>query len=225
VPHGCEVVFCKECAEEVRRELFNAYLAVILAVILRGVPYGWVFARVTFTLRSDGSEITPDRVQTMFDAAHRVLIRSVGRRNGYGALMVAEVGFEKRGHLPDAQRVAHGLNLHAHGLYFGPRLDWERTRDLWMGETRKKFGVESLGFWIGAVFSVDLNGKAWVHRDVRRYVSKNFPGVAPEAFALFALERAVRWALNHMFKYVSSVGVLQTSASCHLRMPARQRRS
>lgn len=31
------------------------------------------------------------------------------------------------GHLPDSQRVAHGLNLHARGLYFGPRLLNEAT--------------------------------------------------------------------------------------------------
>jgi hypothetical protein len=66
-------------------------------------------------------------------------------------LFVDEVGFEKRGRLPDALRVAHGLNLHAHGLYFGPRLEWARTRDLWMEITKAKFGVESRGFYISAV--------------------------------------------------------------------------
>src|SRR6266478_8497682 len=64
VPHGCEVVFCRECQQEVRRALFEAYMAVILAVIekLGGIPPGWVLARVNFTLRSDGTEITPERV-------------------------------------------------------------------------------------------------------------------------------------------------------------------
>jgi hypothetical protein len=89
-------------------------------------------------------------------------------------LFVDEVGFEKRGRLPDALRVAHGLNLHAHGLYFGPRLEWARTRDLWMEITKAKFGVESRGFYISAV---------------KRFAEN--PG------------RAIRWALNHMFKYVS----------------------
>jgi len=89
-------------------------------------------------------------------------------------LFVDEVGFEKRGHLPDALRVAHGLNLHTHGLYFGPRLNWERTRDLWMEVTKEKFGVESRGFFVTAV---------------KRFAEN--PG------------RAIRWALNHMFKYVS----------------------
>jgi len=174
IPNGCEVVFCKECQQEVRRELFLAYQAVVLAVIMRGIPKGWVLARISFTLRSDGMEIKPERVQAMFDAAHSVMKRIVRARKGYGALMIAEVGFETRGHLPHAVRVAHGLNLHAHGLYFGPRLDWEKTRDLWMAATEKKFGVPSRGFYITAVRGFE--------RDP---------------------ERAVRWALNHMLKYVS----------------------
>jgi hypothetical protein len=112
IPNGCEVIFCKECAQESRRELFNDYLNVILETLLLGpalvkmillirrkcglgakpkepapdyvreawdkfmgslrdwkgetgavIPRGWVLARINFTLRSDGSEITPDRVK------------------------------------------------------------------------------------------------------------------------------------------------------------------
>jgi hypothetical protein len=179
IPNGCEVVFCKECADEVRRELLLAYRAVVLRKVLLAsgvpvIPKGWVLARVNFTLRSDGSEITPERVKRFNACVRAVMRRTVGSCKGFGMLFVDEVGFETRGHLPDSQRVAHGLNLHAHGLYFGPRLDWERTRDLWMAETRGKFGVESRGFYVKAV---------------RGFVEN--------------LERAVRWALNHMLKYVS----------------------
>jgi hypothetical protein len=174
IPNGCEVVFCKECAQEVRRELFLAYQAVVLAVIMGGIPKGWVLARINFTLRSDGSDVTPERVKGMNSCVRSVMRRTVGTRKGFGLLFVDEVGFEKRGHLPDAQRAAHGLNLHAHGLYFGPRLDWQRTRDLWMEATEKKFGVPSRGFYITAVQGLQ--------RDPAR---------------------AVRWALNHMLKYVS----------------------
>lgn len=174
VPNGCEVAFCKECAEEVRRELFLAYQAVILAVIMRGIPKGWVLARINFTLRSDGSEVTPERVKKFNSCVRAVMRRTVGSPKGFGLLFVDEVGFETPGHLPDAQRVAHGLNLHCHGLYFGPRLDWKRTRDLWMGTTKKKFGVASFGFYIKKI--------GWF---------KSNP------------EKAVRWALNHMLKYVS----------------------
>lgn len=218
IPNGCEVVFCRECAEETRRALFLSYFTVIWSVVQHGIPKGWVLWRVNFTLRSDGSEITPERVKK-FNACVRATMRRAVRfsyqglrprgaqnrasgcpfvatddkptrseragaghesetakspQSNFGMLFVDEVGFEKRGHLPDAQRVAHGLNLHCHGLYFGPSLDWERTRDLWMAETRKQFGIESRGF---------------LYRPIRQL--KNDP------------ERAICWALNHMLKYVS----------------------
>lgn len=218
VPNGCEVIFCKECANEVRRELLIDYWHVVCNAVLdfageraeherlcellkdssglqrqdverrigelwmrvgrRVRERGWVLARVTFTLRSDGSEITPERVKKFNSSVATVMRRTVGSRKGYGMLFVDEVGFEKRGHLPNTLRVAHGLNLHCHGLYFGPwkicRESWERTRDLWMEVTKKKFGVESRGFFITTVKKFAEN-----------------PG------------RTIRWALNHMFKYVS----------------------
>jgi hypothetical protein len=214
VPHGCEVVFCKECADESRRALLLDYWHVVcnavldfageraeherLCELLAAVSgaerqkverelgalwervgsyiakHNWVLARFTFTLRSDGSEIKKEKVKALNYCVGTTLYRSVGSRKGYGALFVDEVGFETRGHLPDNERVAHGLNLHAHGLYFGPRLDWHHTRDLWMEVTKGKFGVESRGFFITHV----------------RHFKQN-PG------------RAIRWALNHMFKYVS----------------------
>ncbi|HVA16795.1 MAG TPA: hypothetical protein VMV59_03670, partial [Candidatus Dormibacteraeota bacterium] len=129
---------------------------------------------VTFTLRSDGSEITPERVKAFNSAVRFTVRKSVGSRNGFGFLFSDEVGFERRGHLPDAQRVAHGLNLHCHGLYFGPYVDWERTRDLWAAETEKQFGQPSTGFFISEVRGFQRNP-----------------------------ERAVRWALNHLLKYLS----------------------
>ena len=214
VPHGCEVVFCKECADELRRALLMDYWHVVCNAVLEFAgeraeheelcellvgtsgaerqkiekqlgalwervgrhvsKHNWVLARVTFTLRSDGSEITPTVVKGLNQCVGTVMYRSIGSRKGYGLLFVDEVGFETRGHLPDSERAAHGLNLHAHGLYFGPRLDWHRTRDLWMEATKAKFGVESRGFYITRVKHFEQN-----------------PG------------RAIRWALNHMFKYVS----------------------
>jgi hypothetical protein len=185
IPNGCEVVFCKECAQEVRRELFLAYQAVILAVIMRGIPKGWVLAGINFTLRSDGSEITPKRVKGMNSCVRSVMRRTVGSRNGFGLLFVDEVGSEQRGRLPNAQRIAHGLNLHAHGLYFGPRLDWERTRDLWMAATEKKFGVPSTGFWITAVRGFERNPERGVRSALNymlKYISKP-PAITPERLA------------------------------------------
>ncbi len=175
--HGCGVIFCKECGGQERGRLMEEYLPAVLKVVLERspdgcLPQGWVLARLNLTLRSDGSEITPDRVKRMNEAAKRTVRKSVGSRSGYGLLYCDEVGFEKRGHI--LERKAGGLNLHLHGLYFGPCLDWEKTRDLWAAETRKEFGVESLGFWIRSI--------RILHGD---------------------LEGAVRHALNHLLKYVS----------------------
>jgi hypothetical protein len=174
VPHGCEVVFCRECQQDVRRALFEAYLAVILAVIeeLGGIPPGWVLARIDFTIRSDGSEITPERVKRMNAAARATMRISVGSPRDFGLLYLDEVGFELRGR--KSERKAGGLNLHCHGLYLGPRLDWEKTRDLWVQETRKQFGQPSTGFYIKKA----------------RIRDGDIPG-------------AVRHALNYLLKYVS----------------------
>jgi hypothetical protein len=214
IPHSCEVVFCKECAEESRRALLIDYWHVVCNAILdfagereeherlcalltktTGLERqkierqlgelwarvgkhirkrGWVLSRVTFTLRADGRDLSPELFKVMNSCIGAVMRRTVGSRRGFGMLYVDEVGFEKRGHLPDSQRVAHGLNPHAHGLYFGPRPDWYQTRDLWVEVTKAEFGVESLGFYITPV----------------KGFAKN-PG------------HAIRRALNHMFKYVS----------------------
>ena len=208
IPNGCEVVFCKQCADETRRALTFEYARVILAAIERlgGIPEGWVLARVSFTLRSDGGEIMPKRVKKFNACVRKVMLRVVGDRKGFGMLFDDEVGFETRGHLPDLQRVSHGLNLHCHGLYFGPALPnrptcadcqstvkkigdglWNcpkcgevsevlpgRVTRIYMEESQKAFGAESRGFFVNAVKGIAQNP-----------------------------ERAVRWALNHMLKYVS----------------------
>ncbi|HVB55206.1 MAG TPA: hypothetical protein VNE63_02080 [Candidatus Acidoferrales bacterium] len=176
-PHDCGTDFCMKCAQGQRRALFEKYLPVILNAVAGGVPKDWTLARVTFTLRSDGTEITPERVREFNSGVRFTIRKSVGSRDGYGFLFSDEVGFETRGHLPDAQRVAHGLNLHCHGLYFGPYVDWERTRDLWATETKKRFGVPSTGFFITE--------------------EKEVKGFRRDP------ERAVRWALNHLLKYLS----------------------
>lgn len=174
VPNGCEVVFCRECADQVRRELFASYLQVIRDVLgeLGGIPPGWVLARATVTLRSTGEEITPEQVKE-FNSAVRFLARKMlGRR--YGFLYSDETGFETRGHLPDHLRQAHGLNLHAHGLFLGPYVEWEKWRDEWARITRRRFGQPSTGIYL------------------TRVKVKNGD-----------LDSAVRWALNHLLKYVS----------------------
>lgn len=180
-PHPCSMIFCRECADKQRGDLLRDYVEVVLSVLREhGVPEGWVLARVNFTLRSDGSEITPSGVKKFNSAVRAVMRKIVGSARGFGMLFVDEVGFETRGHLPDAQRRAHGLNLHCHGIYFGPwdrrhaREAWRRARDLWKAETERRYGVPSTGFFIRWVKGFDSDP-----------------------------ERAVRHALRHMLKYTS----------------------
>lgn len=171
----CDLLAKSEGAErkKIERELGELWLRVGRVVRREG----WVLARINFTLRADGSEITPERVKKFNACVRKVVRRTVGSKSGCGVLFADEVGFESCGHLPDAQRVAHGLNLHCHGIYFGPwkvcRESWERTRDLWMAETREAFGVESRGFYIKVIRDLDKN-----------------PG------------RAIRLALRHLCKYL-----------------------
>ena len=174
VPHDCATDFVGKCAQSERHSLFEKHLRVVLNAMGGGIPKDRMLARVTFSLRSDGSAITPDRVKQFNQAVRFTIRKSIGSRDGYGFLFCDEVGFEKRGHLPDVPRVVHGLNLHCHGLYFGPYVDWERTRDLWKMETAKRFNEPSTGFFI---------------TQVKRF--KRDP------------ERAARWALNHLLKYLS----------------------
>lgn len=238
IPNGCEVIFCKECADESRRELLHDYWHVICNAVLdftgerkeherlcellakseeglerqrkrelgelwarvgklfpkpdtekelkKPIPERtWVLARVTFTLRSDGSEITPERVKKFNACVGEVMRCAVGSRKGYGMLFVDEVGFEKRGHLPDQKRVAHGLNLHCHGLYFGPLLEWRRLLDEWMEVTKRKFGVESCGVYITRVKRFGENPAGAIRRALNhmlKYTSKP-PAVTPERLA------------------------------------------
>jgi hypothetical protein len=99
------------------------------------------------------------------------------RKAVHGILFCDEVGYEESGRTPD--RKAGGLNLHAHGLYYGPflkdwRQGWEIVRDIWREETKRAFGEESHGVIISHL-------KNWRSDPVRD----------------------LQHALNHMLKYVS----------------------
>jgi len=149
--HGCGIPFCSNCAQEERRRLFHKYLAVLTHVLagLTSIPEKWVLAQFTFTLRSDGSEVTPAQVMLFNNVVRSVMkgaVRIAGGDGHYGALFIDEVGAERHG--SPAYRKANGLNLHCHGIYLGPRLDWGETRDLWVAITTKVFGVPSDGVYM-----------------------------------------------------------------------------
>ena len=78
--HGCGMPFCGNCAQEERRRVFDKYFAVFLLILtqLKTIPKTFVLGRITFTLRSDGSAITPEKVK-LFNSAVRRAMRGAAR--------------------------------------------------------------------------------------------------------------------------------------------------
>ena len=198
--YHCMNRFCKYCGSVHRARLHGHYEPLLVAALRdRDHPSGYTLARLNFTLRCDGELPTSDQVQAFNQAVRRTVRRSVrkilelraangedraasalkSRKATYGILFCDECGFETRGHIPDARRVAHGLNLHAHGLFYGPFLSdwgkgWEIFRDIWRKETKRAFGEESHGCYV---------------THLRGWRSNPVP--------------AVKRGLNHLLKYVS----------------------
>ena len=186
--HSCGMRFCDNCALEERRRLFTKYLAVFLSVLtqLKIIPERWVLAQITFTLRSDGSAITPEKVK-LFNSVVRSVMKAAVQISGgddrFGMLFMDEVGSELNGFL--FERMGNGLNLHCHGLYLGPRLDWEKTRALWAAATARAFGASSYGFLVNGIrwFANDpLRAVRIALSQLLKYVSKP-PAVSPERLA------------------------------------------
>lgn len=194
----CGSRFCEYCGDSNRRRLHGHYVPLLVSFLRdkAHVP-GFTLARMNWTLRSDGEVPTTEEIQKFNEAIRRTLKRAVrkflqvsaeagnewasgalqARKSVYGVLFCDEVGYEERGHTAD--RKAGGLNLHAHGLYYGPfskewRQGWEIIRDIWQEETKRAFGEESYGFYVTHL-------KNWRSDPVRE----------------------IQHALNHMLKYVS----------------------
>ncbi len=194
----CGNRFCEYCGDSNRRRLHGHYVPLLVS-FLRDKAHlsGFTLARMNWTLRSDGEVPTTEEIQKFNEAIRRTLKRAVRRfleiaaetgnewapdalqtrKAAHGVLFCDEVGYEERGHTAD--RKAGGLNLHAHGLYYGPflkdwRQGWEIIRDIWEEETKRAFGEESHGFYVTHL-------KNWRSDPVGE----------------------IQHALNHMLKYVS----------------------
>ncbi len=156
--------FCRYCGP-VHRARLHAHYQPLLVNFLRDAhpPLSHTLALINFTLRCSGEVPTPEQVRAFNQCVRRTVRRAVceilkrraragdeeaaealeSRRASYGLLFSDEVGYETRGHAPDSKRVAHGLNLHAHGLYYGPFLSawceaWESSS---MPGARKPCGL------------------------------------------------------------------------------------
>lgn len=198
--YHCLNRFCAYCGK-VHRARLQAHYERLLADFLRDhdTPSGYTLARVNFTMRCNGEVPTREQVRAFNQAVRKTVRRAVhkilkvrastgdewaasaleSRKATYGILFSDEVGFETRGHIPDSERVAHGLNLHAHGSFYGPFLKdwkqgWEIFRDTWRQETQRAFNEESHGCYIKHL-------KGWRSNPVP----------------------AIKHALNHLLKYIS----------------------
>lgn len=198
--YHCMNRFCKYCGP-VHRARLHAHYEPILRDFLRDVdvPSGFTLARINFTQRCSGEVPTTEQVRSFNEAVRRTVRRAVrkiltvraasgddwaeaalkSRKATYGILFSDEVGFESRGHLSDELRATHGLNLHCHGIFYGPVLkDWREAwkifRDTWQEENQRIFGEPSHGCYI-----THLRG--WRSEPVS----------------------AIKHALNHLLKYIS----------------------
>lgn len=185
VRYRCGLRFCQACAPKNFRDLFDKYQDGFTRVVEENaLRPGYVLARVNFTIRCDGHEPKPQEIQA-FNRAIRKLIRRLFpklKRSDYGLEWCDEFGHPKSKRR--AVRAAKGWNLHAHGVWFGPYINWRRARDLWMELTG------STGFWISKVKHWELNISKKVSHALAhtlKYVSK-LPGETPERIA--GLERA-----------------------------------
>ena len=186
----CELRFCQPCGPVLFRNLFRRCVGPLVA-FMKSEPYrkGYTLARMNFTQRSTGEVPTPEQIKK-FNSDIRDVIRAetkavfTSEKDVFCALWDDEFGYEKRGRL--ARRKAGGLNLHAHGLYYGPWLDWERLRDRW----QKANG--STGVWLTPIkgWRRDLCPERAIKKALAhmlKYVSK-VPAVTPGRIA--ALEVA-----------------------------------
>jgi hypothetical protein len=179
--YHCDCRFCKHCGPLLFSELRDRYSDTISYFLgdqqKKGLLSGRTLARLNFTMKSDGSLPTRKRIRAFNRAIRRTLKvavpRGESRKLAYGVLWSDEFGYERKGR--KKRRAAQGLNLHAHALYYGPRLDWATVRDAW-AESLRLEGLEGQGFY--ATFL-----KGW----------QSNPGLT------------VKRALSHMLKYISKI--------------------
>jgi|YelNatPaOPRAMG01_1025707.scaffolds.fasta_scaffold48567_2 hypothetical protein len=169
----CGNRFCEKCGKKIMRELLDKYADPVAEMIAaRPSHAGMTLARINFTMRASGECPAPDEIRR-FNQAVRDTLKMIAPGGEYGAVWANEFGYEVRGRKAD--RKAGGLNLHAHGLYYGSRVSWDKVRDAWVKALRRH-GLEGQGVWITFL-------KGWQRNPAR----------------------AVRHALVHMFKYISKV--------------------
>ncbi len=178
--YHCGLRFCDLCGPATYKRLFERYAPAIGDLVAReSSRSGYVLARVNWTIRATGEMPTSEEIRSFNRAIRKLFKRVLPKGTLFGLIWSDEFGFEKRGRLK--KRKARGLNLHAHGLYFGPYVEWRKARDIW----RQLTG--STGFFIKKIPHWRRGVRGAVSRAVGhllKYVSK-MPAVSPERIAAF----------------------------------------
>lgn len=178
--YHCGLRFCPFCGPSSYQRLFQRYAPAIGEKVVGNVRLkGYVLARVNWTIRATGEMPSSEEIRLFNRAIRKHLKRVLPKGAEFGLIWSDEFGFETRGHV--AERKAGGLNLHAHGLYFGPYLNWQKARDAWLKITG------STGFWIKGIHHWQRGVQKKVSRAMAhllKYVSK-MPAVSAERIAAF----------------------------------------
>ena len=194
--YRCGLRFCDLCGPANYRRLFERYAPAIAEVVAReSARQGYVLARLNWNVRATGEMPTAEEIRWFNGAIGKHLKGILPKGAVFGVILDDEFGFETRGHTK--KRKAGGLNLHAHGLYFGPFLDLNKARELWRkitgrhdSEVKHSRGLAS-GESHGFVPTAIRGWRGGVRKSVSRalghllkYVSK-MPAVSPERIADF----------------------------------------
>jgi hypothetical protein len=138
-PFNCGLRFCQQCAPKIFRQLFSKYVRALAAYVSgRAGEEGYTLAHFDFTIRASGDVPTPQEVRAFNKAIRKVLKRAIPKKTDFGALWCDEFGHEKPHKHPG--RKARGWNLHAHGIYYGPYLNWRKVRSAWKRATKGSTG-------------------------------------------------------------------------------------
>jgi hypothetical protein len=139
-PLHCGLRYCPNCGPATVAALLERHLPRIAAFLEREpVRPRSTLAMITLTLRCNGAMPSAAEVR-QFNRLVRRWFRLLQRRGLFqagavlaggkpGLIWTDEFGAEEKGRR--AGRTARGRNLHAHGVYYGPLLDWHKARDLW----------------------------------------------------------------------------------------------
>jgi len=211
VRYRCGLRFCDICGPSTYSRLFERYAPAVASVVdAQSSRSGYTLARVNLTIRATGEVPSSEEIRAFNRAIRKLFKQVIPKGAVFGLVWSDELGPEKYGDVEG--RKGGGLNLHAHGLYFGPYLNWSKVRDAWIEITGSR------GFYITEIKGWKRRPKWGVYRalgHLLHYVSK-MPAVPPQRIAAFekAFDGVRRVHSLGMFYRLSKVPPEKPSCPC-----------